>query len=614
MPPSPDPRRSRDEDNTLTALLQATGRLIAAGADYPAFIDGMQRLPRADWRILLEGENAPATVEIPRLQALFARSLWRNAPHPAYHYGLPPLTKPGRNDACFCGSDRKYKQCCEPLEHGLPFEQLNLLPFVLQSLARKRWPELAGSRINPDAVADVAHEWLEAGEWEDAERLLAPWFQHDGSIPARHEYLLDLLLDTYTELGKPRKKQQLLTHALKHGDRTIRASVIQRQATIAADSGDFAVAWRLFERAMREAPDSLSLSHLEVTLLLSEGRGDEARERARFWLLRLRRHAGAPAELIELMQSVADQGAAGMLAMETERNPGFARLLTLWRSAPAPACHYRLQPHEGDAGPLRPDETLALALRRWQDTFDPLLDIGMEWEAADDWLQLLETTPVLWQSFDVLGDIGSIVSPLQNPGTTETVLFPLLDRAETLLRTVLRHQQAEGLTLAWGWLQNRPALTLLVERIERDREREPLSVDAMARLEWLVLTLNPNDNHGLRQPLLHAYLDAGRIADALALGARYPEDLPGMRYGQALALFAAGQRAQADEALQDAVRRYPKLRQYLLAAAPKPPRSEGIGVTLGGNEEAWLYREAALPLWRELGALDWLRGLRLRRR
>jgi len=56
-------------------------------------------------------------------------------------------------------------------------------------------------------------------------------------------------------------------------------------------------------------------------------------------------------------------------------------------------------------------------------------------------------------------------------------------------------------------------------------------------LEWLVLTLNPNDNQAFRDELVHVYLDRGRPADALAVCERYPEDaLSGMMFGRVLAL------------------------------------------------------------------------------
>jgi hypothetical protein len=44
----------------------------------------------------------------------------------------------------------------------------------------------------------------------------------------------------------------------------------------------------------------------------------------------------------------------------------------------------------------------------------------------------------------------------------------------------------------------------------------------------------------------------------------------------------------------------------LLAKNPKQPRMSDQGLTLGGKEEAWLYRDAHHKLWQQDGALEWL--------
>jgi hypothetical protein len=55
--------------------------------------------------------------------------------------------------------------------------------------------------------------------------------------------------------------------------------------------------------------------------------------------------------------------------------------------------------------------------------------------------------------------------------------------------------------------------------------------------------------------------------------------------------------------------RNPKLLPMLLAPKPKPVRSKGAFIEVGGKEEAWLYREAYLPLWEKSGALAWAREI-----
>jgi hypothetical protein len=45
----------------------------------------------------------------------------------------------------------------------------------------------------------------------------------------------------------------------------------------------------------------------------------------------------------------------------------------------------------------------------------------------------------------------------------------------------------------------------------------------------------------------------------------------------------------------------------LLAAKSKKPKFSMSGLQLGGKEEAFLYREAHLHLWKANDALGWLR-------
>ena len=50
-----------------------------------------------------------------------------------------------------------------------------------------------------------------------------------------------------------------------------------------------ALAWALFADAQRAAPDDPALSHLEIVMMLGQGRHAAAQERARFWVAKLQR-------------------------------------------------------------------------------------------------------------------------------------------------------------------------------------------------------------------------------------------------------------------------------------------------------------------------------------
>ena len=542
---------------------------------------------------------------------LLARDIADHTPQPALRFATRKYPQPGRNDPCDCGSGRKYKHCCQIFAQHSATARMNLLPHVLDNLPRTRWAELVGSAIDPRAVADVARGMLEDYEPENAAALIEPWFNFDAAIPAAHEELLDALLDAYTDMDKPRKKRQLLEQALARGDRAIRSSMRQRLATMAADEGDYPLAWQHFRDAQREDADSASLSHLEVTLLLAQGEHVQVRERARFWIARLQR-TDAHAHMIAFLRDVAEQGEQALFNLQTAHLPELAELPPLLQAAPQPAvCHTLRGGDATDAGVLAPDRALARALQDWTLAFPQVgpaltslwLDDHPAWDNPQPWLHCLRQHPLLWQSFDVLDDLVLALTAIYQLGMAP-LRDHLLERGETLLRMTLDQHQANHKTLEWGHMANRPALRLIAQRIAVD-ERQP-DDETLARMEWLLL-LNPGDNHGYREEVTIAWLQRDQPARALSLIERYPDD-SSLAFSRVLALYALGRTDDALRALQDAHTDLPRVAPLLVAAKPKKPKLTPGSYRYGGEGQAWLLRETALPAWQRIpGALDWLR-------
>lgn len=352
-----------------------------------------------------------------------------------------------------------------------------------------------------------------------------------------------------------------------------------------------------------------------MTILLDEGRTAEARERARFWIKRLEAARDPDlAHLIALLRDLGERGDAAVTDKMLEWNPDLAALREVFQHAPPIASLYTLDAGEDEAGPLRPKALLRKALQAWagcsagvaHSPMESLMGEGID-DAGDieSWLPVLRELPDLWNSFEVLDVIVTTLKELHGATFTRTLAYPVLDRAERLLHVVLEANGAAGTRFEWSWLENRPALHLLGERIAVDMD-QPADGAQLARLEWLVQTLNPNDNQGFRDVLMRAYLENARVEDALTLSSKYPDDFGPMRYNRALARFAAGRRGEALAALRDAAEDSPKLLAWLLKSNPKPPRQDKWGVRVGGDEEAWFYRESMLGLWQRLGAMDWL--------
>ncbi len=550
-----------------------------------------------------------------RLLRAMVRALWKQMPQPAHHYAPPKLAEPGRNDRCHCGSGKKHKVCCQPLERNLPVFNLNLLPSLLAVLPRKSWKELAGSRIDPAMVEDTVRQWLDDGQPESAAALLEPWFVEESAFVARHEYLFDALLDAYSDLGNPRKKAKLLDRAQEHGDRTLRSAAMQRKVSILADRGKFDEAWQLFRKAQKLDPDSHTLSHLEVTTLMVEGREDEARTRADFWARRLARRRQPELEsLVDFLRDVARHG-AGVLGEAFATQTGAGDLLAAVGKAPPLVSMYALDPVDGDAGPLTPKPRLKRALRAWREEIEPVdffpgadRSRANPSEELNHMLALLDNFPELWSSFEVLGELVYTAREMDAPGIEDTVIVPLLDRAASLLDLVLSDNKAQACRLEWGHLDNRPALDLLGWRIGLELDR-PATPEHIERLERL-LQLNPHDNQGMRTPLSRRYLEADRFEAVLTLSAKYPNDFPEMQYNHALALFALGRTDEAGQALQEVAAQYPKILDALLKTRVRRPDIDPRGVRLGGDDQAWIYREEHRPIWQRLGALKWARGLK----
>ncbi|MCX8086267.1 MAG: SEC-C metal-binding domain-containing protein [Rhodocyclaceae bacterium] len=555
------------------------------------------------------------------------REVWNHTPRPDHGWKRLPLPKPERNAPCPCGSGRKYKHCCGELDRlGPPLpDGFTVLGYVLETIPVRRFAELPFRQLDPQEVSHVASEWSKEGRLEPAIALLEALLAPGGKFDARHEHAFDELCSLYLDAGRAEERLALVERFLTVPDKPLRGAAWQRRATIHADAGEFDQAWAAFKEAQRLDPDQPALALLELTLLGTEGRLDEAQARAAFWSKRLRKLGEAREELLEFLEEVARNpaellgrlmstaaGEAGDFETEDFADDDEASedeseaFIALLERLPAPQCHYRLTPFEDSAGPLEPTAALVDVEREWGRVFwDGRAEDRGYW-ADTDWLEWLEKTPLAWQSFAVLEDVSAILDESLFPEAFEERLDVaeerLLDHSVALLRQVIAENGAEGKKLEWGWHENRPALRLLMNAAElaygTDKE--------LPLLEWLI-ALNPNDNGGQRERLVHLYCEQGRPADALALCERYPGDeLPGTLYGRVLALYLLGRRGEAVAALAQAKKCLPKVLKTLLAARPKPPAMTPGGVIHGGDDEAWLYRLEYRPSWESCGALRWL--------
>jgi tetratricopeptide (TPR) repeat protein len=588
------------------------------GAAFPAWFSEVAPMLAPDFFAKIKGDESNRRSAAHTL----GRLLWNRIPLPDNHFRPRPLPKPERNAPCPCGSGRKYKQCCAGAEdHGNPFENFSLLRYVLDQYSRAQLKELPLAYLDREELAFIANEWINEDRAADAAALLEPLFADVGKLDERAEWAFDTLVECYNALGKPKKKQQLIAGCLKAPDPTLRSAALHRRITILADQGDYAQAWQLFQDALRLQPDNPNLATLEITLLLGQGDHERIKERGQFWLARLARDRNHDYSdlMAHLRELIADPDALAM-KYESRDRPGLVELRQLIATMPPAACQYGLH-RDGDEAWLEPSPELQDLLAEWRarvTVFKPHLtalesDDAEAWERLAPGLAWLKKHPRAWQCFDILDDLALAVDSADIMGA-EHLLLPIQERACALLRLVLATNQAEQCRLPWAFLENRPALRLVVALIYRLRDRRRLD-DAQALAEWMLFTLNPNDNHGLREDLAHLYLERGNANAALAVCDRYPDDvMAATLFDRALALHILGRAEEATAALRLAAGCCPHVLPTLVAANPKRPRLDPAWVTVGGKDEAWLYREAMLPVWRASDALDWARAVAPKRR
>jgi tetratricopeptide (TPR) repeat protein len=157
----------------------------------------------------------------------------------------------------------------------------------------------------------------------------------------------------------------------------------------------------------------------------------------------------------------------------------------------------------------------------------------------------------------------------------------------------------------WLLLETRPYMRAL-ETLARAHKSARLNVDAIGIYEKM-LDLNPNDNQGVRDPLLGLYLETDNLAGAAKLLKKYKEDsLANFAWGRVLERFLAGDRDAAGAALAKARKANPHMELYLTARKPLPKDPPEM-YSPGSEEEAVLCLDNLGGAWAEhKEAAHWL--------
>lgn len=573
-------------------------------------------------------DDAPGAL---RYQRHVARQLWGSVPLPSNRWRARGVPKVERNAPCHCGSGRKFKQCCAEFEH-LPFP-LGADDLLVMALDEARPEMLVPEKLRhvpAQALGEAAMNWNQEGQAEKTAALLGPLFTDPGSLDERHELVLDALMDALLTLGQERQRRDLMEQMAQHTNKVLATTARARLVSVLADQGELERSWKLFHETSRFNPNDPQLWPLELTLLLTQGREEEARLRAP--LLATRARQAGMDDLASALLQIAQEGLGAVtdlmdddindpeeldwiaLANATPGSVDTELLRTLYR-----VDRFPLEDSQNEtvsAMSIRPVKKLADLNLRWRRRFlvgKPDLtwldgDVDTLLESLPEALAFLQKNPSAWLSAEVLDDLllGALaLCDHDSPPQVLEAARKVTDHALAVLRALVGDGQ-------FHWIEhdNRPMLRCLALAVELCHLTDDMD-RGLALMQW-GLALNPNDNHGWRAQVAPMLVEKGQHQAALDLMARYPDDLPPSEHVRAVALFGLGLREEAEAVLRKAHETYPVYLNMLLPEAMDPPPEEpGPGIRIGGTTSAWYHRLEWRPMWARTGALAWARGLKL---
>lgn len=560
-----------------------------------------------------------------------ARSIWNAVPLPSQNFRCAPLPDPRRNDPCPCGSGKKYKRCCQSLvtDHTMHLvDDMPVIHLAVTGFTLKQRQAAAKSAPAKVRLA-VAEQELEQRHPGKARTLLLALLRK-GSLEAELQgEAVRLIGHAYDELGHlaaGEKAMNELVPQLTPLAASVALNWLASRCLADARPAD-ALAHVLYAESLD--PDSLVNGILKTGCLRDLGADAEAQRTAQAWLPVARELGDQEAvELLEEQASMAtwppafDEGAWHSEAEADEETVAHSDDILSIFGAPdellrpiagllKAAYRQPLYPVHFDPGPPGPEGDAA----QWVLGLPPEVEKAQAafYQAGEAQSPLdpalIRRYPALLQSPDFLERLdtftGASLSKVQ-----EQFNEALYRQEDRLLAHILAALPAGG-QLPWAWLEHRPVLRLHWQSaVSQD---DPANkIEMLSRL----LRLCPTDNLGVRAPLVNALLRAGEDEAALAICERFPDDaLAETRYGRVLALVRLNRLHEAEQALAEAYRALPKVLNYLVANKRKQPSLNPHGITIGGADQAWYYRQEMRDVFLATpGILGWMDNTKKRLR
>lgn len=161
--------------------------------------------------------------------------------------------------------------------------------------------------------------------------------------------------------------------------------------------------------------------------------------------------------------------------------------------------------------------------------------------------------------------------------------------------------------LPWGIIDNRPFLRAYhswgLHLLDDDKVADALPVFNE------ILSMNPDDNQGIRALAIDCYFRLAQPARVLAVCKHYPNDtMEEVLYGKPLALFQLDRQPEASTALRKAIEILPNVARELLKKTHRPPKNLNPSyATIGGSDQAFYYWRHNGQHWvNSKGAIEFL--------
>lgn len=147
----------------------------------------------------------------------------------------------------------------------------------------------------------------------------------------------------------------------------------------------------------------------------------------------------------------------------------------------------------------------------------------------------------------------------------------------------------------WSLIETRPYMRAL-EHLAGLLRAEGINLDAIRHYETM-LSLNPNDNQGVRDPLLGLYLATDHLKEAQKLLHNYKNDsMANFAWGRVLERFLSADLPGASAALKEARKANRFVELYLSGQKAMPTHLPGM-YSMGSQEEAILCLDNMSSAW-----------------